>query len=167
MRSRQATLIAIALTVFAADLATKLWVVRHFADGHTTALISGVLEIELTRNAGAAFGVATGATIVFTAVAAAVIAVIARALPRLRSFGWAVTLGLVLGGAIGNLGDRLFRSPGKFRGRVIDWIYLHHWPVFNLADSAIVVGGVLAVLIASRGTRPDGTRAGRTDEPAG
>jgi signal peptidase II len=151
-------LVFVALAVFAADLATKTWVAHHYADGHTTTIVSGVLQIELTRNAGAAFGIATGATFVFSAVAIAVIAVIARTASRLRSTPWAVTLGLLLGGAVGNLGDRIFRSPGIFRGRVVDWIYLHHWPVFNLADSGIVVGGILAVLLASRGIRPDGSR---------
>lgn len=151
-------LAVVALAVFAADLATKTWVVHRYSDGHVTTLISGVLQIELTRNAGAAFGIATGATFLFSVVAIAVIVVIIRTASRLRSAAWAVILGLLLGGAVGNLGDRVFRSPGIFRGRVVDWIYLHHWPVFNLADSAIVVGGVLAVLLASAGRRPDGTR---------
>jgi signal peptidase II len=151
-------LVLVALVVFGADLATKTWIAHHYADGHTTTLISGVLQIELTRNAGAAFGIATGATFVFSVVAVAVIAVIVRTASKLRSTAWAITLGLLLGGAVGNLGDRIFRSPGIFRGRVVDWIYLHHWPVFNLADSGIVVGGVLAVLLASQGIRPDGSR---------
>ncbi|HXZ73649.1 MAG TPA: signal peptidase II, partial [Streptosporangiaceae bacterium] len=72
----------------------------------------------------------------------------------------AVTLGLLLGGATGNLTDRLLRSPGLFRGDVVDWIQLPHWPVFNVADSAIVCGGALAVLLAARGIRLDGTRDG-------
>jgi signal peptidase II len=155
-------LVLVAVVVFAADLITKTWVAHHYADGHTTTVVSGVLQIELTRNAGAAFGIATGATFVFSAVAIAVIAFIARTASRLRSTPWAVTLGLLLGGAVGNLGDRIFRSPGIFRGRVVDWIYLHHWPVFNLADSGIVVGGILAVLLASQGIRPDGSRETRT-----
>jgi signal peptidase II len=64
----------------------------------------------------------------------------------------------MLGGAVGNLGDRIFRSPGVFRGEVVDWIYLHHWPVFNIADSGIVVGVLLAVLLSVQGFRIDGTR---------
>src|SRR5205823_3788284 len=79
---------------------------------------------------------------------------------RLRSLPWAVTLGLLLGGASGNLTDLLVRAPGLFRGDVVDWIQLPHWPVFNVADSAIVCGGALAVLLAARGIRLDGARDG-------
>jgi signal peptidase II len=166
-RRTRVVLALVAITVFVADLATKTWVVHHYTFGRTTTVISGVLQIELTRNAGAAFGIATGATVLFTIVAVAVITFIVRTAPKLRSTAWAVTLGLLLGGAVGNLGDRIFRSPGIFRGRVVDWIYLHHWPVFNLADSGIVIGGVLAVLLASQGIRPDGTRETREGEAAG
>ena len=67
-------------------------------------------------------------------------------------------LGLLLGGALGNLTDRLVRAPGPLRGAVVDWIHLHHWPIFNLADSAIVIGVVLALVVSSRGIRMDGTR---------
>jgi signal peptidase II len=155
---RRGWLLAVcALVAFTADLVTKVWIVHHYADGHTTTLIDHVLEIEQTRNSGAAFGIAGGATILFTLVAVAVIVAIARTAARLRSSAWAVALGLLLGGAVGNLGDRIFRSPGPFRGHVVDWIYLHHWPVFNLADSAICIGGVLAVILGTRGIRLDGT----------
>jgi signal peptidase II len=99
-------------------------------------------------------------TIVFTLIAVGVIFFILRTSRRLRSLPWAVTLGLLLGGATGNLTDRLLRSPGLFRGDVVDWIQLPHWPVFNVADSAIVCGGALAVLLAARGIRLDGTRDG-------
>jgi signal peptidase II len=95
---------------------------------------------------------------VFTLIAVAVIISILRTSRRLRSLPWAMTLGLLLGGATGNLGDRLFRYPGPLRGYVVDWIELPHWPVFNVADSAIVCGGILAVLLATRGIRLDGTR---------
>ncbi len=109
-------------------------------------------------------------TIVFTAIAVGVIVFILRTARRLRSLPWAITLGLLLGGATGNLADRLFRAPGPLRGDVVDWIELPHWPVFNLADSAIVCGGVLAVLLAVLGLRMDGTvdrgsRPGPPDRP--
>jgi signal peptidase II len=87
-----------------------------------------------------------------------VVVVIVRSASSLASTGWAVSLGLLLGGALGNLSDRLFRSPGPLRGEVVDWIELPHWPVFNVADSAIVIGGLLAVLLASRGIEMDGSR---------
>jgi signal peptidase II len=105
-------------------------------------------------------------TVVFSLIAAGVIIVILRTSRRIRNLPWAVTLGLLLGGATGNLTDRLFRSPGPFLGYVVDWIEVPHWPVFNIADSSIVCGGVLAVFLAVRGVRIDGPQAGqqsRTD----
>jgi len=87
-----------------------------------------------------------------------VIVYILRAARNLRSIGWAITLGMLLGGAAGNLLDRIFRAPGPFQGHVVDWIELPHWPVFNLADSCIVCAGVLVALLALRGIRLDGTR---------
>jgi signal peptidase II len=140
-----------AVVVLAADVTTKAVVVAKLSDRGPVHVVGHVLELVLTRNAGAAFSVGTGSTILFTAVAVAVVVVIARTARRLRSRGWAISLGLLLGGALGNLSDRIFRSPGVFRGHVVDWIQLPHWPVFNLADSAIVAGGVLAVLLSMRG----------------
>ena len=119
-----------------------------------------MLTLQVLRNSGAAFSIGTSMTIVFTLIAVGVIFFILRTSRQLRSLPWAVTLGLLLGGATGNLTDRLLRSPGLFRGDVVDWIQLPHWPVFNVADSAIVCGGVLAVLLAARGIRLDGTRDG-------
>lgn len=157
-RPQRALLVLTAVVVVAADLATKTWVVRDFGDGHVDRVIPGFLAILESRNAGAAFGLATGATIVLSVVALAVAAVIVRESRRLRSSPWALALGLLLGGALGNLGDRAFRSPGFLRGQVVDWIALPHWPVFNFADSAITVGGVLAVGLAVAGRRLDGSR---------
>ena len=95
----------------------------------------------------------------FTVIAFGVVVYIARTARRLYSLGWAVALGLLLGGAAGNLGDRIFRSPGLFRGEVVDWIAVtRYYPIFNLADSAIVCGGILTVLLAMRGYHLDGTR---------
>ena len=79
----------------------------------------------------------------------------------MRSTGWAVSLGLILGGALGNLVDRIFRAPGVFRGHVVDWISLfgpnaEHWPIFNLADSAIVCGAILAGVLSLLGIALDG-----------
>ena len=123
-------------------------------------LLDGLLTLQVLRNSGAAFSIGTSMTIVFTLIAVGVIFFILRTSRRLRSLPWALTLGLLLGGATGNLTDRLLRSPGLFRGDVVDWIQLPHWPVFNVADSAIVCGGALAVLLAARGIRLDGARDG-------
>jgi signal peptidase II len=159
-RRRLPLLLAVAGVVLIADIISKQIVVAQLSNRGPVDVIPSVLDLELTRNAGAAFGFAAGATIIFTVVAVAVVFFIARAARKLASTGWAWSLGLLLGGALGNLGDRLFRAPGPLRGHVIDWIHLHHWPVFNVADSAIVVGGLLAVVLSMRGIRLDGTRDG-------
>ena len=135
------------------DVATKLWVVERLRDD-TVRLLGGALLLRQSRNPGAAFGIAGGATVVFTAVAVVVIVVIARAARRLHSRGWAVALGLVLGGALGNLVDRVLRDPAPLRGAVVDFIDFQVWPSFNMADSGIVVGGALAVLLTLRGIEP-------------
>jgi signal peptidase II len=158
--------IGVALFVLALDVVTKIVVVHELAHHAPIRLLGGFLTLLLLRNSGAAFSIGTSATIVFTVIAAVVIVYILRTASKLRSLPWAITLGLLLGGATGNLSDRIFRSPGLFRGDVVDWIELPHWPVFNLADSAIVCGGVLAVLLAILGLRMDGTRESRTSEPA-
>jgi signal peptidase II len=124
-------------------------------------LLGGAVYLVHTTNTGAAFSVASGFTVVLTCFAIGVIVVIARMARRLFSSGWAVALGLVLGGATGNLVDRLFRAPGPFRGGVVDFISLFDpfsppWPVFNVADSSLVVGVCLAVLLELRGRRIDG-----------
>ena len=156
---RLGLLLAVAVFVIAADVITKAIVVARMPAHLPIRLLGGLLTITLTRNGGAAFSIGTSMTIVFTAIALGVIVYILRAARNLRSVGWAITLGLLLGGATGNLIDRIFRAPGLFQGHVIDWIELPHWPVFNLADSAIVCAGVLVVLLALRGIRIDGTRA--------
>ena len=158
--------IGVAVGVLVLDLITKLIVVHALSNRPPIRLLDGFLTLLLLRNSGAAFSIGTSMTIVFTAIAAAVIIYILRAARKLRSLPWAITLGLLLGGATGNLADRIFRSPGLFRGDVVDWIELPHWPVFNLADSAIVCGGVLAVLLALRGIHLDGTREGEADDTA-
>ena len=162
---RLGLLIAVDVLVIAADLISKAIVVARMPDHAPIRLLGGLLTITLTRNGGAAFSIGTSMTIVFTVIALGVIVYILRTARKLRSIGWAITLGLLLGGATGNLLDRIFRAPGLFQGHVVDWIELPHWPVFNLADSAIVCAGVLVVLLALRGIRMDGTRATNNPEP--
>jgi len=165
-RRRIGLLAAVAALVLTADLVSKIIVVATLSDRPPARLLGGLVYLVEARNAGAAFSFAQGATVLFTAIAALVIVVILRTASQLRSLPWAVCLGLILGGAAGNLADRVFRSPGPLRGRVVDWISVldpagQVWPVFNLADSSIVVGGVLAVLLASAGFELTGTRARR------
>jgi signal peptidase II len=161
-------LVAVAAFVLAADAVTKAIVVAHLRPDQPVHLIGNVLMLWLTRNPGAAFSVGTGETAVFTVIAFAVIVYIARTARKLYSLGWAIALGLLLGGAMGNLSDRIFRAPGLFRGDVVDWIAVtRYYPIFNLADSAIVCGGILTVLLAIRGYHLDGTRGEDSPSTAG
>jgi signal peptidase II len=155
---RMRILVAVAVLVLALDIATKSIIVATLSPTHAVRLLGGFLHLRQDRNPGAAFSFAPGLTILFSLIAITVIVVILRSSRRIRSVPWAITLGLLLGGATGNLVDRIFRAPGLFRGWVVDWIQIPHWPVFNLADSAIVCGGILAVLLSARGIRLDGQR---------
>jgi signal peptidase II len=167
---RTGVLVATAVLVLGLDLVSKVLVVAKLMHRPPVKLPGDFIWLVHARNPGAAFSFAEGATVVFTAVAAIVIAVIVRTASKLRSTAWAISLGLVLGGAAGNLIDRLFRSPAPLRGWVVDWISLRSpdgrmlFPIFNLADSGIVCGGILAVLLALLGVEMDGTRGGK-DEP--
>jgi signal peptidase II len=158
-------LLTLAGVVLLLDVVTKLVVVATIEPGEDIRVLGRALYLTQLRNTGAAFSFAEGFTVVFTLVALAVVVVIVRTARRLFSTGWAVTLGLVLGGAVGNLIDRVFRDPGFLRGGVVDFIAVLDpdgkiWPVFNVADSAIVCGGILGALLALRGIDFDGTRAG-------
>ena len=162
---RSGVLVTTAVLVLAADVISKVLVVEKLANRAPVRLLDGFLTLDYTRNPGAAFSIGTGATLIFGIVAIAVIAVILRTSRRLFSRPWAVVLGLLLGGATGNLIDRLVRSPGVLRGYVVDWIQLPHFAVFNLADSAITCAAVGMVLLSLLGRDIDG-RHHRTGKAA-
>jgi signal peptidase II len=154
---RIAVLLAVAAVAYALDLASKMIVVAKLEHHEPIEIVGDLLRFEAVRNAGAAFGLGQALTIVFTIIAVTVIVVIARIARKLYSLPWAIALGLLLGGAFGNLTDRVFRSPGVFRGAVVDFVAPKGFAVFNLADSAIVCGGILIVILSFRGLDPDGT----------
>lgn len=156
-RRRIAVLFAVAAFAYVLDLVSKLIVVAKLEHHPPIEIVGDWLKFEAIRNAGAAFGFGEAFTVIFTMIAAAVIVVIARLARKLYSLPWAIALGLLLGGALGNLTDRIFRAPGVFEGAVVDFIAPKHFAVFNLADSAIVCGGILIVLLSFRGLDPDGT----------
>ncbi|MGP3921662.1 MULTISPECIES: signal peptidase II [unclassified Streptomyces] len=156
-KRRVAVLIAVAAFAYALDLVSKMIVVARLEHHAPIEIVGDLLKLEAVRNPGAAFGIGEALTIVFTIIAATVIVVIARIARKLYSVPWAIALGLLLGGAFGNLTDRIFRSPGVFQGAVVDFIAPAHFAVFNLADSAIVCGGFLIVILSFRGLDPDGT----------
>lgn len=151
-------LAALACAVLAVDQATKVWVVAVLTDHPPVPVIDGLIQLNLARNAGAAFSMATGSTVIFSVIAVTVSVIIVRIARRLGSIWWAVALGLLLGGALGNLTDRLLRAPGFARGHVVDFIQFPHFPIFNVADSCIVVSAVLIGLLGLRGIGVDGTR---------
>ncbi len=153
----------IAAAVLVIDVLTKVLVVATIGLGENIRILGGLVYLTQIRNGGAAFSMATGMTWVLAIVALAVVAFIIRMAPRLRSTPWAVCLGLILGGALGNLTDRIFRAPGVLRGHVVDFISVfgpnaQYFPAFNAADSAITIGGVMLVLIALLGYDFDGRR---------
>jgi signal peptidase II len=164
---RRTGLLAVTATVtLVLDVLSKVLAVMMLQGHPPVKLLGGVLYLVLYRNSGAAFSMATGLTWLLSLIALGVVVVIIRLAPRLRSVSWAFGLGLVLGGALGNLVDRLLRSPGPLRGHVVDFLSLlapdgSVWPVFNLADVAIVCGGVMLVLLAATGRDFDGTRGRR------
>ncbi|HUZ27088.1 MAG TPA: signal peptidase II [Streptosporangiaceae bacterium] len=146
-----AVLAATALLGIGVDQATKALVTATVEGRPPVHLIGRVLMIDVSRNSGAAFSFAPAATVLFTCLAVATAVLIGVKASRLRSTGWAISLGLLLAGAIGNLCDRLMRAPGFGRGAVVDFIYLQHFATFNVADSCLTCGAVLAVLLSLRG----------------
>ena len=159
---RVGLLAAIAGTVVILDLLSKIIVVATIDPNEPVRVLGGLVYFSLIRNPGAAFSMATGMTWLLALVAIVVVIVIIRMAPRLRSTPWAVSLGLVLGGAIGNLIDRIFRSPGILQGHVVDFVSVfgpnaEYFPVFNVADSAITIGGISLVITALLGIDFDGT----------
>lgn len=154
----------VAAASWLADVATKVVAVDALSGRAPLSVIPGVLDLTLTRNPGAAFSIATSLTALLTVVALVVVVVLGWLAPRIRSRVWAVALGLLLGGALGNLTDRMLREPGPFRGHVVDFLRLPNWPVFNLADSCIVVAAVLIAVQSVRAVGLDGSR-GQDDQP--
>lgn len=151
-------LLALAALVVAADQLTKVWAVQSLVEGERTPLLGDLLGLSLLYNPGAALSLATGMTWLLTIVATAVVVVILRVAKRLGSRGWTVALGLLLGGALGNLADRMLREPGFARGHVVDFIAYGNVFVGNIADIAIVGAALLIVLLSMRGIGVDGSR---------
>lgn len=156
-------LAVVALTVLASDQLVKNWVVDNLTEGETVPVLGGFLQWHFVRNPGAAFSIASGQTWIFTILSAIVVGVIVWQIRRLRSVPWALFLGLLLGGVLGNLTDRLTRDPGFPEGHVVDYI-LTPWmmpAIYNIADIAIVSGMILFVLITIFGFSIEGGREKR------
>jgi signal peptidase II len=159
--------LAVAAVIYAVDVLTKVWAVRSLQGREPIEVIPGVLDLRFLRNGGAAFGMGTGMTWLLSVVACAVVVAVAVMAPRLRDRGWAVGLGLLLAGALGNLTDRFFREPGFLHGHVVDFLELPNWPVFNVADMSLTAACVLIVVQSFRGVGIDGEREGAQQTSAG
>nr|WP_245788425.1 signal peptidase II [Amycolatopsis marina] len=172
MPKRRLALVAVvAATVFALDLVTKIIATAGLEGREPVRVLGGLVYLQLIRNPGAAFSMATGLTWLLALAAIAVVIAIIWLARRLRSVGWAIGLGLVLAGALGNLADRIFRAPGPLQGHVVDFISVFApngdaWPIFNVADSAICVGAVLIVVLSLLGKDYDGTSTRKPKDTA-
>lgn len=141
---------------WALDRLTKVWVERFLAGRPPITVIPGVLDLRFTTNSGGAFSIGQSAPWVFVGASILVSGVIVATAFRHTNAGTSIALGLILGGALGNMTDRVLRGP-RLTGHVVDFVDFHVWPVFNLADSAIVVGAVVLALTsfgADRDTDP-------------
>lgn len=151
VKSIQVRLGITATLVVAADQVSKALAVAKLENGEPINVLGPVLKLSFARNPGAAFSFATSATLLFTVLAASACVGIIWFSRKIVSPPWAVVFGAILGGALGNLIDRVFRSPQNFQGHVVDFIELPNYPIFNLADSAIfcaTIGGIILTMRA-------------------
>jgi signal peptidase II len=150
---------------YAVDLGTKTLAVARLTGEGPVRVVGDLLTLHLARNPGAAFSTGTRYTVVLSCIAILAACAVLWTARRLRSPGWAVALGLLLAGVLGNLTDRVFRSPGFLEGHVVDFLRLPHWPIFNIADMCINVAAALIVLQTVRGVSVDGRRSRDGGQP--
>lgn len=146
-------LFATAWTIWLIDFATKAWALQSLS-ADPRPILGTFLKFTLLHNSGAAFSFATSFTVAFSLLALAVVATTIYFAPKITSQGWQIALGLLLGGVLGNLSDRIFRTPGFLSGHVIDWIQIPHWPVFNIADAAICIAAAISFILSMRNVPP-------------
>ncbi|MBA8794301.1 signal peptidase II [Friedmanniella endophytica] len=158
----------VALAGLGLDVVTKLLAVDLLDPQNPVVLASGLLRLQLIRNSGAAFSLGENVTAVFAVLSLLVLLfVLVRLIPRVAHRGWAVALGLLSAGVAGNLSDRIFREPAPLRGRVVDFLQLPHWPIFNVADMCISSAAVFIVVLAIvKGVGLDGVVHTRQPRPA-
>jgi signal peptidase II len=152
----------VALVVYGFDQFSKHLIVANMTEGQQISVLGQVLQFYFVKNSGAAFSIASGSTWVFSIAASAVTVFIILFARKIRSMGWAILFGMLLGGTAGNLTDRLFREPGFGVGHVIDFIKVYGFPaIFNVADSFIVASMGLFIILTIRGVNLDGRRSSR------
>ncbi|MCV7316783.1 signal peptidase II [Mycolicibacillus parakoreensis] len=158
-------LLSVAAVVLLIDVVTKVLAVRLLTPGQPVPIIGDTVTWTLVRNSGAAFSMATGYTWLLTLIATGVVVGIIWMGRRLVSPWWAIGLGMILGGAMGNLVDRFFRAPGPLQGHVVDFLSVGWWPVFNVADPAVVGGAILLVALSLFGFDFDTVGRQKADKP--
>ena len=166
-RRRVTLLVTVAAVILLVDIASKVLAVRMLNPGQPVSIIGDTVTWTLVRNSGAAFSMATGYTWILTLIATAVVIGIVWMGRRLVSPWWAIGLGMILGGALGNLVDRFFRWPGPLRGHVVDFLSVGWWPVFNVADACVVGGAVLLVALSVFGYDFDTVGRRKPDDESG
>lgn len=144
----------LAAFIWLIDYSTKVWALSNVSQVQPIKIIGSILQLRLVFNPGAAFSFGTSFTFIFTILAILAVAVIAYYAIKITHKWWAAVLGLALGGVLGNLTDRIFREPSLFNGHVIDWIELPNFPVFNVADMAIVCAALLSVFLIAKEIPP-------------
>jgi signal peptidase II len=151
----------VGLVILLLDQITKALALAHLTPGEPVNVIGSLLKFNLIRNPGAAFSLGTGYTPYISAVQIIVAIGVIYLSRRLGSAGWAVAFGLLFGGAVGNIIDRIFREPSAFHGHVVDFLQTPHWAIFNVADMAVTSAAILLVIQTLRGVKLDGTREQR------
>ncbi|KNH20910.1 lipoprotein signal peptidase [Arthrobacter sp. ZBG10] len=161
-RPRRAVLLSLfagfAVFAYVFDQLTKIWVVSTMVEGERIPVLPPVLHWYFIRNSGAAFSIGENVTWIFSIIMAAVVVAILFQIRKIGSRWWALALGLLLGGALGNLTDRLFREPSFGMGHVVDFIQLPNFAIFNIADSAVVSAVAIICILTLRGIGMDGAR---------
>ncbi|MEU4289551.1 signal peptidase II [Kribbella sp. NPDC026596] len=151
----------VGLLILFLDQLTKALALQHLTPGEPVNVIGSLLKFNLIRNSGAAFSLGSGYTPYISAVQITVAIGVIYLSRKLGSAGWAVAFGLLFGGAVGNIIDRVFREPSPFHGHVVDFLQTPHWAIFNIADMAVTSAAILLVIQTLRGIKLDGTREQR------
>ncbi|MGH8968032.1 MAG: signal peptidase II [Actinomycetes bacterium] len=153
----------VAAVAYLFDVVTKVVAVETLTGNPPVEVVGRIFTLSLARNPGAAFSTGTSYTVALSCIAIAAVVVVLWVARRLGSTGWSIGLGFLLGGVLGNLTDRIFRSPGPLEGHVVDFLMLPNFPVFNFADVWINIAAATIIIQSLRGIRVDGLR--HADEP--
>ncbi|MEV8372205.1 signal peptidase II [Kribbella sp. NPDC056861] len=158
--SRRLTVLfgVVGLLILGLDQLTKVLALQHLTPGEPVNVIGSLLKFNLIRNPGAAFSLGADFTPVISAIQIIVAVGVVWLSRKLGSIGWAVAFGLLFGGAVGNITDRVFRAPSPFHGHVVDFLQTPHWAIFNVADMAVTSAAILLVIQTLRGIKLDGTK---------